>query len=172
MSDYNKVICFDTETTGTSNSDEVLSVSIVNGNSEVLFDELVKPINHSSWKGAERVNHISPDMVADKKTLNQYQDELIKIIDYADVLIGYNLEFDIRLMMQSGMSKELFYKNKKHYDVMKLFSEMLHINKAKSLIKCAEYFKYDWKGKAHTSIADALATMYCYNKLYSYYLEQ
>ena len=56
--------CIDTETTGLEpGKDEILQVSVVNGNGDVLFDSLVKPTHRKRWPKAAEVNGITPDMV-------------------------------------------------------------------------------------------------------------
>ena len=64
-----KTICFDLETTGVNNElDEVLEITILDGNFNILLNTYVKPIFTTSWKNAEAVHHISYDMV--KKQTN------------------------------------------------------------------------------------------------------
>lgn len=66
-----KTICFDLETTGVNNElDEVLEITILDGNFNILLNTYVKPIFTTSWKNAEAVHHISYDMVKNKWTLS------------------------------------------------------------------------------------------------------
>ena len=51
---------FDTETTGLDReSDELLQFSAINETGKVLLNTYIKPTQHSEWKDAEAVNHIS-----------------------------------------------------------------------------------------------------------------
>ena len=72
-----EIICFDLETTGLDKAnDEILQLSIIDGNSDVLFDSLIKPAHKKSWAGAEAINGISPAMV---KTAPTFEDIKPKI---------------------------------------------------------------------------------------------
>lgn len=60
----NKILCFDLETTGLSFvKDEILQISIIDGLENVLLNTYIKPLHRKTWKQAEAINHISPDMV-------------------------------------------------------------------------------------------------------------
>lgn len=59
-----------------------------------------------------------------------------------------------------------------YFDVMKEFapiygewSEYHGDYKYKSLSVCAGYYGYEWEGKAHDSLEDCKATLYCYKKM-------
>lgn len=77
-------VYLDTETTGLhpEEGDEILSLTIVDANGRLLFDERFKPKHKKEWPEAQAVNHISPDAV-----LRQYPDitidEAIQIRDNA-----------------------------------------------------------------------------------------
>lgn len=62
-------IVIDTETTGTNNRlDEILQLSIIDYDTgAVLMDEYFKPAHKQRWFEAQRVNGISPALVADKR---------------------------------------------------------------------------------------------------------
>ena len=49
----NEIIVFDTETTGLSYKDQILSLSIVNGCGDVLFDELIRPKWKKRWQNSK-----------------------------------------------------------------------------------------------------------------------
>ena len=89
-----RVLAFDTETTGLSKWDEVLQISIV-GEEGVVLDSYVRPVRHKSWPGAEAVNHISPEMVSSYPTAKELAPKIREIFDSADVVVGHNVRFDI-----------------------------------------------------------------------------
>lgn len=161
-----KTICFDLETTGVNNElDEVLEITILDGNFNILLNTYVKPIFTTSWKNAEAVHHISYDMVKNKPTLQQLAPLIKGIFDNADVIVGYNGSFDL------GFLEGLYsLENKQVIDVMELFapiygevSEKYGDYKWQKLQNCADYFGY--KFKTHDSYEDAKATLYCYHKI-------
>ena len=57
----------DFETTGIDpQQDEIIQVAVLAGDGQVLLNELCRPEHTAAWPGAQRVNGISPQMVADK----------------------------------------------------------------------------------------------------------
>ena len=125
-----KTICFDLETTGVNNElDEVLEITILDGNFNILLNTYVKPIFTTSWKNAEAVHHISYDMVKNKPTLQQLAPLIKGIFDNADVIVGYCLLLSMAKSVKSmGVINGRNYKivlitldiNLKHMTVMKM----------------------------------------------------
>lgn len=165
-----KVIVVDTETTGLDyTTDELLKVSIISNEKEILYNNYIKPIKNNEWKKAQSVNHISPDMVKDSPTILSECVEINNILNQADVIIGYNPHFDLDFFASAGCELK---ENIQIIDVMYIFAEIYGEwldnstgYKSKSLITCAEYYNYEWQGNAHDSLADCLATLYCYNQM-------
>ena len=50
-----KTVYLDTETTGLHESDEIVELTIIDDNEEILIDTLLKPINHTKWPKAQNV---------------------------------------------------------------------------------------------------------------------
>lgn len=150
------IICLDTETTGLSPvTDEILSISIIDGYGNVLFDSLVKPISHTDWKSAEIINRITPDMVKDAPTMNDILPTIQKIIYASDLIIEYNIAFDLSFLKEAGIKISERIKKK---DVMQ-YSNGYRMR----LSSAADNFGYDWgNDKVHGSLADAKATLYVY----------
>lgn len=86
------MIILDIETTRFSNTDdEILQVSIIDGDNTVLFNEYMKPAHTERWDNAEAVNGISPVMVKDEKPFEFYKEKINEIIKGADLVLGYNV---------------------------------------------------------------------------------
>ena len=60
-----RIIVFDTETTGVTEDDEIIQLSIIDGNGKTLINEYVHPYWKKDWAAAARVNGITPEMVKD-----------------------------------------------------------------------------------------------------------
>lgn len=91
-------VYLDTETTGLhpEEGDEILSLTIVDANGRLLFDERFKPKHKKEWPEAQAVNHISPDDVEHLTTIDAYMEQICRILDrIADEIVGYNIAFDI-----------------------------------------------------------------------------
>ena len=165
-----KIICLDTETTGLhAGRDEILQLSIIDGNGKVLFDELVKPAHRKKWVEAQEINGITPEIVKNKLPLSAYDDKLSGIFRNALKIVGYNLEFDLKFLEKSDINASEYIYPENCVDVMKEFAPIYgHVDrnhgdfKFKRLKTCARYYKYSWEGDAHNALEDAKATMHCY----------
>ena len=85
-------VYLDTETTGLhpEEGDEILSLTIVDANGRLLFDERFKPKHKKEWPEAQAVNHISPDDVEHLTTIDAYMEQICRILDrIADEIVGY-----------------------------------------------------------------------------------
>lgn len=162
-----KSIWLDTETTGLSYLyDELLQVSIIDYQHNILFDSYIRPKRVKRWPDAEAVNHITPAMVQGYKTIDGYLPRLQEIVDGAEIIGGYNTCFDLDFLRQAGITR----KGQKIIDVMADFapiygewSDWFQDYKWQKLEVCARYYNYQFK--AHNSLADIEATLYCYEKM-------
>lgn len=165
--DIENIVIIDTETTGLKANDEILDLSILSGTGEVLFSEYIKPSYRKTWADAERIHHISPKMVADSKTMNDYKGYIAGCLN-DKIVVGYNVSFDLK-MIQKYMPIRI----KKRIDVMEAFAPIFgewdsyHEDyRWQKLSTCADYYHYDWgEDEAHDSLADCNATLYCFNKM-------
>lgn len=75
-------VYLDTETTGLhpEEGDEILSLTIVDANGRLLFDERFKPKHKKEWPEAQAVNHISPDDVEHLTTIDAYMEQICRIL--------------------------------------------------------------------------------------------
>ena len=93
-------LTIDIETTGLSNQDEILQLSVLDTmTDEVLFNSFLKPSHIKSWDEATKTHHITPEMVVNAPTINQIRDAVQKLLDKASLIVGYNhLNFDNRFL--------------------------------------------------------------------------
>lgn len=168
----NKYIVLDTETTGLNAAeDELLQVSIIDNEGAVLFDSYIKPTQHTEWAEAERINHISPDMVADSPTIEEVISEINDILKRYDKIVGYNVRFDADFLKHNGAE---FLNTAEYADAMKMFApiygewnDQRGSYKWQKLTTAAGYYGYNWSAheEAHNSLGDCYATLYVYKKL-------
>lgn len=167
-----KLIVLDTETTGLNcTNDELLQVSIISDNRKILYNSYLRPLYNTIWNEAERVNGISPDMVKDSPTVLTECVKINHILSQADIIVGYNTYFDLGFLSNIGCQIK---DNAVIIDVMQIFaeiygewSEYFDGYKWQKLTTCASYYGYKWQGNAHNSLADCLATLYCYEQIKS-----
>lgn len=163
--DPKKMIVFDVETTGLSfNKDEILQLSICDGNGEILMNQYFKPERCISWSDAERINSISPEMVRDMPYIKDFIVDIQKIVDNAELLITYNGVFDRTFLSAVGIE----FHGKPEVDVMLEFAEIYGEwsdyymgNKWQKLTTAATYYGFSYDGvNAHDSSVDVLATLF------------
>ena len=162
-----ELIVFDTETTGLSEGiNEIIQISIIDGNGNTLVNSLVKPYFEKEWPGAEAVNGISPDMVKDAP----YPHELIPMVKgifaAAGTIVAYNNDFDLGFLRSWGICVD----GKKQVDVMREFAavygewnDYFDDYKWQKLTTAAHYYGYDFA--AHDSLEDARATLFVYRNM-------
>lgn len=162
-------IVLDIETTGLdADYDEVLQVPVIDaGSGNTLLNTYVRPVWTFRWEEAQQINGISLEMVADAPTMDKVMPQLNAIIQGAREIIGYGVSFDLLFLKQYGIE----FGHQKIVDVMLEFaplygewSDQYEDYKWQSLSKCAAFFGYDWgENKAHDSLADCKATLFCHN---------
>lgn len=161
------IAVIDFETTGfKAGEDEVLQVSIIDDNENTLLNVYCKPTNKTEWVEAERVHNITPLMVYNELPFERYADTVREILSRADFVIAYNYAFEDSFLRAYGIEID----KEKWFDPMLAFAEVYgqwddyHGNyKWQSLSKCAKYYGYEFK--AHDSLEDVKATLFCYKKM-------
>lgn len=94
-----KVICLDCETTGLDPyRDEILSLSIIDWDGNVLHDAKYKPKYVKEWPEASRINGIYPHHVRNRPHFLDDLEEVREIVLGADEIIAYNASFDLSFL--------------------------------------------------------------------------
>ena len=166
------MIIIDTETTGLKPGiDELLQVSIIDTHGAVLLDEYIKPDRATEWAEAMRINGITPEMVANARSIRDpyLHAKIQHIINSADKIIGYNVMFDIAFLAGAGFDVP---NQDELVDVMIEFAEIYgdwredtQSYKWQKLTTAAAYYGFDWPINAHNSLGDCLATLHVYNSM-------
>lgn len=161
-----KVICLDCETTGLDPvEDEILTLSIVDWSGKTLYDGKFKPNRKTEWPEAARINGIWPEDVAGCPSFfdeTEYE-KIREIVWGADEIIAYNANFDLKFLSFNDVAPN---RDTKTTDTMLEFARYYgewsdHFNdwKWQKLVDAAEFIGYKWTGRAHGSLADALACL-------------
>lgn len=162
------IICLDVETTGFDpyGDDEILQLSIIDGDYNTLFNEYLKPEKKNEWKEAHQ------EFVADKITIKEYLSDIQEIINKADVIVGYDIGFDLSFLDAAGIKiSERTVVEDVMLDFASIYGEWndyYQQYKWQKLTTCATYFGFDWEltgAHAHDSLADCHATLYSYYKI-------
>lgn len=155
-----KIICFDTETTGVDpNRDEILQITIFDGDGKEIYSSFVKPEYHASWYEAQLVNHISPKDVRYSPSARDIAEEVNRIFQEADIIVGQNVKFDM------DMTKVIFgtdFSGKIIHDTLKVFRAQYpkgsHKLRDAVITYCPEELK-SYDKNAHKADTDAKATL-------------
>ncbi|MGO5328505.1 3'-5' exonuclease [Oscillospiraceae bacterium LCP21S3_A1] len=165
-------LVFDLETTGlNSDKDEILEAAIVTTDGEILFESRFKPVCVTEWPGAQNVNGISPEMVADAPGIIDKIGEMAALLQNAETIIGYNgKHFDIPFLGKYGIK----FRPDAVIDDPMLYGAVVYGElrgegentsyKWQKLSVLAEHFGYKDAGW-HNAAADCIATAYVWHKL-------
>lgn len=167
----NQVVVIDLETTGLYpwDGDEILSVAICDGYGKELYSSLIKPTRHSSWPEAERINGISPKMVAHAPTIAQASYDIQEHLLGNHLVVGYNLSFDLQFLKEQGVIESW---PMSRFDVMYEYARVHGSKRSEydndmyaysKLETCAKHYGYDFQ--PHDALNDVEATAFCFRAL-------
>ncbi len=172
--ELSKILCYDLETTGLdTKNDEILQISIINGNRKEVYNRYFQPSREKMEKGwnekAVEVNGLTPDKLKGEDKLKDHLQEVQKLFNGADMLISFNgLKFDNILLKNSGIQ----IPNVRKRDIMLEFTQLKGEIKDseegyrwQGLSKAADYYGYEWTGKQHNALDDSLATFFVAKKI-------
>jgi len=92
-------IYIDTETTGLDQNSEIIEISILDDQEQIIFESLVKP-TRSIPRDVIRIHGITDPMVQDSPRWKEIWPDIERVL--IDRTVGiYNADFDIRMMQQS-----------------------------------------------------------------------
>ena len=166
-----RLICFDAEFANL----EILELSVFAdtlGGEEApreIFHSLFKPEHERSWPGSQRVHHISPAMVRRSPYFRRHREEIQKLIDGADCLVGFAIENDIEALRREGVE---IPDGKAIVDVRDLHwlvegnAKGIELDARKGLAVTAAELEIEFKDEdAHGASYDTLKTLECFRVL-------
>lgn len=159
-----KVICLDCETTGLDpEKDEILTLSIVDWSGNTLHNGKYKPSHKMEWPEAARINGIWPKDVVNCPLFSDDREKIREIVCSADEIIAYNAEFDLSFLESAGVmlapSARVTDTMLDYADEMQEWDDYHQGWKWHKLTAAATHVGYEWTGRAHGSLADALACL-------------
>ena len=117
-------------------------------------EEWGKGVTHILDANESAVNGIYPEDVTDLPTIETAIPRLREIFAGADEVIGYNVGFDLGFLSAVGVRPR---EDARITDTMNLFTWFM--GRRYKLVDAADHIGYEWTGRAHGSLADALATL-------------
>lgn len=94
-------VVFDTETTGVKDDDEIIEAGVIDRNGNEVFHSYFRPEKMID-PGASKVNGITNADLADSPTFKELFPALMAILEGV-VIVGHNVDFDIRLLKQTAI---------------------------------------------------------------------
>ena len=172
--DRARILFFDLELTGFYDHDEILSITIIDGNGKLIMDTLVKPTHTTKWKRTEKIHGITPDMVVDAPTLEMLTPDIKQIFENADHIIAYGVSTDyshIKYIYETNEEREAL-----HNKVLCCATEFVRYTHEvrpdvvhASLTDAMACFEIEWDGIAHSSAADTYACRKVWEVLFPNY---
>lgn len=160
-------ICISVQTTGLNpEKDEILQISVIDGNGNVLLDTLVRPYFIKTWPDAESIHGITPETVSHSIQLFELMPTLQRMIYSANSIIVYNKKFVMQFLGQAGIGLAQNH----YYDVMIEFAKIYNDwndyfgnYRYQSLTTCANYYGLDFH--TQNNLEKARAILHCYKKI-------
>ena len=156
-------VYIDTETTGIDRTDEIVEISIIGADGGLVFNSLVRPTQPIK-PAASAIHGMTTEMLANAPSWLILYPQIRSHL-FGKVVAGYNVDFDVRMMVQSHARYKLPWKdNLNTLDVMRIFAE--YRAEWDSYRRSYRIFKLEEAGQflkipmpnAHRSTADALLT--------------
>lgn len=166
-------IIIDTETTGLDSTDEIVEISAIDCEGNVLMDTLVRPVGEIGEQ-AKAVHGISHEHTLRSPGFNQVLGNLINICRDRTVVM-YNASFDARLIHQSAahhrMEAPSFNPHCAMNNYARFHGEWDHKRdqwKWQSLANAADQMGVTVKGNAHRALTDCQTTLALINAVADY----
>lgn len=159
-----KIAVIDFETTGLQpETDEIVQVSIIDEEENVLINQLCKPEHTESWPQASSVNGIYPRHVHFCPTFAQVAPYVQDILSRAEIVIAYNYPFEPNFLRFHGIDPdELTWGPDPMREMLKYYNAAKNTSKKRmSLQWAADIIGYEYN--AHDAAEDVKATLHVYN---------
>lgn len=132
----NNCVFLDTETTGLGYNSQIVEISIIDKQENVLLDTLIRPKCRWIPKDAQAIHGITNKMVAKAPKWPEVHDRVTQILQAAEVIVIYNADFDRQMLKQT----------RRKYDLPKfgVSSTQFHC----AMEQFAEYYG-EWNGYYH-----------------------
>lgn len=158
-----QAVVIDFETTGLNcDTDEILQVSIIDQDENVLMNQYCRAVRHNSWESASSVNGIYPPRVAFCPPFEKVAPYVQDILFRADKVLAYNCSFEQGFLMVNGINPYILF----WCDPMKEIVDYCNASSGghrsrMALQSAARIIGYDYN--AHDALEDVKATLQVHN---------
>lgn len=158
-----QAVVIDFETTGLNcGTDEILQVSIIDQDENVLMNQYCRAVRHNSWESASSVNGIYPPRVAFCPPFEKVAPYVQDILSRADKVLAYNCSFEQGFLMVNGIDPYILF----WCDPMKEIVDYCNASSGghrsrMALQSAARIIGYEYN--AHDALEDVKATLQVHN---------
>ena len=158
-----QAVVIDFETTGLNcDTDEILQVSIIDQDENVLMNQYCRAVRHNSWESASSVNGIYAPRVAFCPPFEKVAPYVQDILSRADKVLAYNCSFEQSFLMVNGINPYILF----WCDPMKEIVDYCNASSGghrsrMALQSAARIIGYDYN--AHDALEDVKATLQVHN---------
>lgn len=158
-----QAVVIDFETTGLNcDTDEILQVSIIDQDENVLMNQYCRAVRHNSWESASSVNGIYPPRVAFCPPFEKVAPYVQDILFRSDKVLAYNCSFEQGFLMVNGINPYILF----WCDPMKEIVDYCNASSGghrsrMALQSAARIIGYEYN--AHDALEDVKATLQVHN---------
>ena len=116
-----KPLFLDTETTGLSNTDEIVEIAIIDHDGRTLLNEFVKPARRIPLE-AILIHGINDGMVANSLSWPILWATQVRPLVFGKSIGIYNASFDLRMMRQSNTPNPAVLNSLRTFDILVLYA--------------------------------------------------
>ena len=153
----NNCLWLDTETTGLSNTDQIIEISICTYDKKVVFNSILNSKVKCSEQ-ARAIHHITDEQIADGMPIQSAKAILLTLLE-GKTIISFNADFDCRMLYQTFGFIDI-----KRFCVMKWSKSVLDYEKWPRLEKVCTQLNIK-QTETHRSLVDTMTTIELFNKL-------
>lgn len=158
-----QAVVIDFETTGLHcDTDEILQVSIIDQDENVLMNQYCRAVRHNSWESASNVNGIYPPRVAFCPPFEKVAPYVQDILSRADKVLAYNCLFEQGFLMVNGINPYVLSWCDPMTEIVDYCNAASGGHRSRmALQSAARIIRYDYN--AHDALEDVKATLQVHN---------
>lgn len=154
-------LILDVETTGYGKSDRIIQIALLRPDGQRVVNALIDPLMHIPEDVAEKCHHITDEMVSGKPHFSSIASLLVDRIKDKTV-VGWNVEFDMRMIQQELDRTTMLYPSFEREDAMCRYAAYKMIKSSRYALENAtkEISGDDGYKQAHRAMSDCIDTLH------------
>jgi DNA polymerase-3 subunit epsilon len=162
-------VMVDIETTGCDTRyNEIIEISAIRVKDDQVIDRFSKLI--CPWNDIDpfitNLTGITNQMVQDAPQVGEVIKQFLRFIRPDDILLGYNVNFDINFLYDNALSEADYYLSNDFIDVLRIARKLIKNTENHKLKTIAAYYDLSYVG-AHRGEQDCIICLECFKQLRS-----